>query len=96
MSDIKIGGYGNIQSLPLARPQSQNEAKGFDDVMQEVMGSLAQVQKDTEKAVTELASGGDITQAMIAMEKAEMSFQLMVEVRNRLVSAYEEISRMQV
>ena len=96
MADIKINGYGNLQNLPLARPEAQTQGKGFEDVMQEAMGSLAQVQKDTERAVTELTSGGDITQAMIAMEKADMSFQLMVEIRNRLINAYEEISRMQV
>jgi flagellar hook-basal body complex protein FliE len=46
--------------------------------------------------VNELAKGGDITSAILAVEKADMSFQLMVEIRNKLVSTYEEIMRMPV
>ncbi|MBI4764735.1 MAG: flagellar hook-basal body complex protein FliE [Deltaproteobacteria bacterium] len=44
----------------------------------------------------ELAGGGDISSAVIAMEKADFSFQVMIEVRNKLISAYEEIMRLQV
>jgi len=57
---------------------------------------VSQVQEDVEKAVSELSSGGDITNAVLAIEKADMSFQLMVEIRNKLLSTYEEIMRMQV
>jgi flagellar hook-basal body complex protein FliE len=64
--------------------------------MKEAMTTISQIQEDADKAVNELASGKDVTQAIIAMEKADMSFQLMVEVRNKLLSAYEEIMRMQV
>jgi flagellar hook-basal body complex protein FliE len=37
-----------------------------------------------------------VTSAMISMEKADMTFQTMVEVRNRLINAYEEIMRMSI
>ena len=39
--------------------------------------------------------GMDVHSAMIAVEKADLSFQLMMQVRNKIVSAYQEISRMQ-
>jgi len=39
--------------------------------------------------------GGDVHTAMIAVEKADLSFQLMMQVRNKVVQAYQEISRMQ-
>lgn len=96
MSDLKINGPGTNQGLPDLKPASKGAANGFEDIMQEAMGKLNQVQSDAEKAVKELASGGDPSQAIIAMEKADMNFQLMVEVRNKLISAYEEIMRMQV
>ena len=38
----------------------------------------------------------NIHQAMIAMQQADISFQLMMAIRNKLVSAYEEIQRMQI
>ncbi len=40
-------------------------------------------------------NGMDVHSAMIAVEKADLSFQLMMQVRNKIVSAYQEISRMQ-
>ncbi len=55
------------------------------------------MQKEADRAIEELASGsGDIVQAMMAIQKAELSFQAMVEIRNKLLNAYEELMRMQV
>jgi len=43
-----------------------------------------------------LKSGdGDMTSVMIAVEKADVSFQLMMQVRNKIVSAYQDIEKMQ-
>ena len=49
------------------------------------------------RAAHELATGRveNVHQAMIAMEKADVSFRLMVEARNRIVKAYEEVMKMQ-
>jgi flagellar hook-basal body complex protein FliE len=49
-------------------------------------------------AVTRLQSGGDVSlhQAVISMEEANVSFQLMVEVRNKLLESYQELMRMQI
>lgn len=96
MSDIKIAGVGAAQGLPQIKPAGGEAAKGFEALMQEALGKLSQVQSDSEKAVKELVAGGDPTEAIIAMEKADMNFQLMVEVRNKLISAYQEVMRMQV
>lgn len=96
MSDLKISGLKIGAEASLAKLDGKDSSKGFGEIMQEAMGKLSQVQENTDMAIKDLASGGDITQAIIAMEKADMSFQLMVEVRNKLLTAYEEISRMQI
>jgi|Deesub1362B_J571_1020462.scaffolds.fasta_scaffold00125_57 flagellar hook-basal body complex protein FliE len=75
---------------------TKNKSEGFDLLLKETIGKLQEIQNDAERAVKELVSGGDIIQAMLAMQKAELSFQLMIEVRNRLLNAYEEIQRMQI
>jgi len=95
MSEItKIGSAGLNQ---LVNQTGQSNAKGgFASVLNEAIGRVSQMQNDVEKAISELSSGGDITTAIIAAQKADMSFQLMVEVRNKLINAYEEIMRMQV
>ncbi len=51
------------------------------------------VQAEAEKAVEALFTGGDINTAEVltAVKKADMSFRLMMQMRNKLVQAYQEI-----
>ncbi|HXG30918.1 MAG TPA: flagellar hook-basal body complex protein FliE [Thermodesulfobacteriota bacterium] len=97
MSEIKISGLKDgLESLKQSKIGDKDPGNGFDEILKDAIGKISQVESDVKKAVNELASGGDVIEAVMAMEKADMSFQLMIEVRNRLLSAYEEISRMQV
>jgi len=52
-----------------------------------------QSQADTQVAGMLNGDGQDVHSAMIAVEKANLSFELMLQVRNKIVSAYQEISR---
>ncbi len=94
MDEIKIGGAA--QQLPMVKPEKNSQEGDFGSVMKDALGKVTEIQKEAEEAVQQLSSGGDVTQAILAMEKADMSFQLMVEVRNKLMTAYEEVMRMQV
>ncbi len=99
MSDIpvkNIGGAMESGDIAGAKSLKNETGSGFDTVINEAMDKVSQIQDDAERAVTELATGGDITSAILAVEKADMTFQLMVEVRNKLLRSYEEIMRMQV
>ncbi len=96
MSDLTINGVQSSHSLDVGKPGSGEAAGGFRDIMEDALGQLTRIQNEADQAVKDVASGGDITQAIIAMQKVEMSFQFMVEMRNRLLSAYDEVSRMQV
>ena len=96
MSDLRINGPAANADFSRIQPSGKDPDGGFEDIMQEAIGKISQVQNDADTAVKELASGGDMTAAIIAMEKADMSFNMMVEVRNKLVNAYEEIMRMSV
>ena len=99
MSDLPIKDIGSaIGSGDIAKTKAIGGETGgnFESVINEALNKVSQVQEDVEKAVNELATGGDITTAVLAIEKADMSFQLMVEVRNKLISTYQEIMRMQV
>jgi flagellar hook-basal body complex protein FliE len=95
MTDMLIKGIGGIGS-PAAVGNAGKAAGGFDDLLKDALGKISQVQQDTETAVKELSSGGDVTSAIIAMEKADITFQTMVEVRNRLIDAYQEVMRMSI
>lgn len=76
----------------------ENEAKPFIDSLKESLSKVNHLQKTASDSVTALSVGQDqeLHQTMIAVEKADISFQLMMQVRNKILSAYEEISRMQI
>ena len=70
---------------------------GFREVLSSAMDNMQQLEGQAESKVAGVLSGNgaDVHSALIAVEKADLSFQLMMQVRNTIVSAYEEISRMQ-
>jgi flagellar hook-basal body complex protein FliE len=70
---------------------------GFADTLRDAMGEMGNLQAAAETKVAGVieGTGGDVHTALIAVEKADLSFQLMMQVRNKIVSAYQEISRMQ-
>jgi flagellar hook-basal body complex protein FliE len=96
MTDMMIKGIGGVGIPAAGGSVGKAAGSGFDDLLNDALGKISQVQKDTETAVRELTSGGDVTSAVIAMEKADMTFQTMVEVRNRLIDAYQEVMRMSI
>ncbi|MBI5386390.1 MAG: flagellar hook-basal body complex protein FliE [Verrucomicrobia bacterium] len=75
-------------------PSSGSFSSLLGQMVQEVNGRQA----NAGAMVRELQSGGNVSlhQAVIAMEEATVSFQLMVEVRNKLLESYQELMRMQV
>jgi flagellar hook-basal body complex protein FliE len=70
---------------------------GFADTLRSAIGEAGELQAQAENKVAGVleGSGADVHTALIAVEKADLSFQLMMQVRNKIVSAYQEISRMQ-
>jgi flagellar hook-basal body complex protein FliE len=71
---------------------------GFSDVLGQMVQEVNGKQAAAGDAVQGLLSGDKVSlhQAMISMEEASVSFQLMVEVRNKLLESYQEIMRMQI
>jgi flagellar hook-basal body complex protein FliE len=70
---------------------------GFTETLHSAMDQVEQLQNSADSKIAALLEGNgvDVHSAMIAVEKADLSFQLMMQVRNKIVSAYQEISRMQ-
>ena len=96
MNEIKaIGSAASSQSIQ-GKIAAKESGENFEVLLKDAVNKVNNVQNDAEKAIQELAGGGDISSAVIAMEKADLSFQVMIEVRNKLISAYEEIMRLQV
>ena len=79
------------------QPRTKAEDSEFMGTLRAAIDDLESVKGQAEHTVSELLEGNgmDVHSAMIAVEKAELSFQLMMQVRNKIVQAYQEISRMQ-
>jgi len=70
---------------------------GFLETLRGAMEQVNQLQgaADTKMGALLEGNGMDVHSALIAVEKADLSFELMMQVRNKIVQAYQEISRMQ-
>jgi flagellar hook-basal body complex protein FliE len=93
-----INGFSSIQSAlngaaatPTAKPE-----QSFMETLQTAMGSVEQAQTDAQHSVSNMLSGNgeEVHRTMVAVEKADLSFQLMMEVRNKIIAAYQEVSKM--
>ena len=75
----------------------QKDVKGFGDMLQDAVKSVNNRMIQAEELANRLALGDDvdIAQVMSAMAKADISFRLLLQVRNKALSAYDEIMRMQ-
>jgi len=76
----------------------QGDGARFGDMLKQAVRKVNQIQMDANQAVVEMSTGENrnIHQTVIALEKANISFQLMLQVRNKAVEAYREVMRMQV
>lgn len=79
-------------------PSAVGPAGSFSNVLSRLVEGVNEKQMAAGEAVRGMIGGQDVSlhQAMIAMEEASVSFQLMVEVRNKLLESYQELMRMQV
>jgi flagellar hook-basal body complex protein FliE len=73
-------------------------SSGFVDSLKSAIGKVNDTQLEAGRAVDALMTGEtqDLHRTMVALQQADVSFQLMMQIRNKLVAAYEEIQRMQV
>ena len=70
----------------------------FGDILSNLVSSVDDAQKAGDMAVEQLQSGdaGHLHEVMIAVEEADISLRMLVQMRNKALSAYEEIMRMQL
>jgi len=81
--------------LPAATPADSNS---FSSLLGKMVSEVNAQQQTASQTVNALQSGANVPlhQAVISMEEASVSFQLMAEVRNKLLESYQEIMRMQM
>jgi flagellar hook-basal body complex protein FliE len=86
----------DLPSAAAAAPAT-GKSKSFGEALGEAVGEVDTLSLDARHEVSSLVegNGADVHDAMIAVEKADLSFQLMLQVRNKVVQAYQQIAGMQ-
>lgn len=88
---------GTSPTAPTGPSKTEGGGSGFQSVLRNAVDQVEQMHTDAQQQVGEMAQGNrqDVHNVMIAVEKADVAFQLMMQVRNKIVNAYQEVSKMQ-
>jgi flagellar hook-basal body complex protein FliE len=99
MSNVTLGGIPNayIPDASSLDGAAGGEGLNFGDVLKNAVHGVNSMNDSAAVQVNNMlqGGGGDMNSVMIAVEKADVSFQLMMQVRNKIVSAYQDIEKMQ-
>jgi flagellar hook-basal body complex protein FliE len=92
-----IGGRA-LEPAPIKPPAlAGGEGPSFGEALGQALGEVNRLQQASHDAATELAAGrGNTLDTVVAIQQADVAFQLVVQVRNKLLEAYQEVMRMQV
>jgi flagellar hook-basal body complex protein FliE len=91
--ELNIVGSGEIQPLGAAEEPS---GPSFKTMLTDSINKVNGLMNDSDQAVEDLASGksSNVHHTMIALQKADISFRMLLEARNKVMSAYNEVMRM--
>ena len=88
----------NQDDLVGIKGSSDVTGASFEATLSNAIGKVNELQKDADVKAEQLATGktDNIADVMIATEKADIALKLMMQVRNKIIDAYQEIMKMQV
>ena len=97
VESIKAAKLPLMQSGGLSQTAGKSD-KSFGQFLSDAVDNVNTLQKQAAQASTDLATGRieDISQVVIAAEKAAVSLQLTIQIRNKVLESYQEMMRMQV
>lgn len=102
MEQVYIGPINPNLKMPEVRvPGASGDSKGnsgFGEILKDAISTVNELQQKSDQEIQKLMTGEsqDVHTTVIAMQKADLSFQMMMQVRNKIVQAYQEIMRMQI
>lgn len=95
MTEIKNIELG--KTLPELKELEGKKKLSFEQALKDAIQQASQVEQEAQKAIEAFSKGElSIHKVVLAMEKADLTLQTLIQVRNKVLTAYEEISRMQV
>lgn len=96
-----LSSIGSTAPLPLRPPDSSDTSqakKGFGDILTSTIQQVNNDQLGGDQAIQKLQAGdaSHLHEVMIAVEEADISLRMLVQMRNKALQAYDEIMRMQI
>jgi flagellar hook-basal body complex protein FliE len=101
-----VSAVNSIQVPSVAQPRALSGPAGadqagsgsFKNFLLDSIGQVNSMQQDANRAVEHLATGGDVSPAEVftAVQKADLAFHMMMQVRNKLVQAYQDVQNIRV
>lgn len=81
-----------------AAPGAAATGSSFKEFLLDSIKQVNSMQQDANHAVESLATGGDVNPAEVltAVQKADLAFRMMMQVRNKLVQAYQDVQNVRV
>ena len=94
----ELGSLNGSALDTVAKTKKAQDQESFGNMLARSLNDANRLKLEADEAVENLAAGKqkDIHATMIALEKADVAFQLLMQVRNKIISAYETIMRTQV
>lgn len=88
-------------NLPLpgvAKPDAASGSSTFKDLLLNSIQEVNTMQQDADRAVEQLATGGEVSPAEVltAVQKADIAFRMMMQIRNKIVQAYQEVQNIRI
>ncbi len=96
-----IGSSGGVHlpSLPSINVRDGAQmGPGFKQMLQEQIAKVNQLQTDAKEAIEDLQTGqrDDLEGVLLATNKADIAFKMLLQVRNKMMEAYEEVKQIRV
>ena len=88
--------YGNNDAAKISALKNRNKKQDFSDTIKDSLGKVNEKQSEANASINDLLTGRqqDVNSVVSSVAKADMSFKLLVGVRNKLVDAYKETMKM--
>lgn len=96
---MKIEGFGIQLPSPLQPPKNKNEVnETFGNALTELIKTVNDSQQESQKAIQDFVSGNgvELHEVMIAGEKAKTNLELLMEIRNKAIDMFKELTRIPV
>jgi len=96
ISGVSQAAVGFQKDGGIAKQGGSGDGSNFMSSLRDAMDQVGQLQSEADGKVAQLVNGNgqDVHSAMIAVEKANLAFEMMVQVRNKIVQAYQQVSAM--